>query len=176
MRSARVGRLLPAPVDAVWDLLVDARNHARWIPLTRVEADGPPALGTRVVAVSGPGARRGGAGLVDRMLVTRFDPPPGAPRPRSGPPTAEADARTARRASVAVFSKLGPVLLGEARLEVSDEDDGSLVVWSETVHLRGWRGSSWLLTPPLHVMLRLALRRAARDLTTNPSRPSSSGL
>ena len=49
MRSARVGRLLPAPVDAVWDLLVDARNHARWIPLTRVEADGPPVLGTRVV-------------------------------------------------------------------------------------------------------------------------------
>lgn len=157
MRSARVGRLLPAPVDAVWILLVDARHHGDWIPLTRVETDGPPALGTRVLAVSGPGARRGRGGLVDRMLVTRLDPP--------GP----------SRRGVAVFTKLGPVLHGEAQLEVSDQGGQSLVVWTETVHLRGWRGSSWLLTPPLHVMLRLALRRAARDLTTNPSRPSSSG-
>ncbi len=139
---------MPGPPQAVWDLLVDARHHAAWIPLTRVEADGPPALGTRVVAVSGPGARRGGPGLVDRMRIVRLDPPgPGRP-------------------GVAVFAKVGPVLGGEARIEVADEAGASSAVWTEQVHLRGAPAglSSWLLVLPLRAMTALALARAAREL------------
>jgi hypothetical protein len=78
------------------------RHHARWIPLTRVDASpGPPRLGAHVLAGSGPFARHGAPGLIDRMLIERFDPPAGdAP-------------------GVALFVKRGPLLLGEAPIEAS---------------------------------------------------------
>ncbi|MBU4336999.1 MAG: SRPBCC family protein [Actinobacteria bacterium] len=142
-------RRLAGPARRVWPLLVDARNHAAWIPLTRVDSDGPPAVGTEVVAVSAPGARRGGRGVVDRMRITRFDPPaPG-------------------RMGTAVFTKLGPVLLGDATIELVDAGDTCVVRWSERVHLAGPVPAALtaaVLVPVLDSMLRLALTRAGAEL------------
>jgi hypothetical protein len=150
-----VVRVLPLDATDAWDLLVDARHHARWIPLTRVDASpGPPRLGARVVAVSGPFARLGAPGLVDRMLVERFDPPVGY------------------AAGVALFAKRGPLLLGEARIEVVRAGLGrTRVTWIESVHLSppfpAWTAT--LIAPAMRGMLRRALARATREAsrTTN---------
>ena len=142
-------RRLTGDAAAVWALVTDARRHAAWIPLTRIDASGPPALGTEVVAVSGPFARRGAPGLVDRMRITRFDPPAGG------------------RPGVAVFTKTGRVLRGDARIVVlPDDEPGTRVRWSEAVYLAGPLPRRWtaaVLAAPLRVMLRLALARAARS-------------
>ena len=144
-------RVLPLDAAAAWDLLVDARHHARWIPLTRVDAPaGPPGLGVQVVAVSGPFARRGAPGLVDRMRIDRFEPPVG-------------DA-----AGIALFTKLGPLLLGEARIRVVPVGAGrAQVTWSERLHLVGpFPGTTGrLLAPVLRGMLRFALAAAAREVS-----------
>lgn len=140
-------RTLPLPADEAWDLLADARNHARWVPLTRVEVDGPVQAGTRIRATSGPGARRGWPGIVDRMEITRADPP--------GPHR------------VAVFVKRGPVLLGEARIEVTAAGaDRSRVLWTEDVHLAHVPPALGraLLRPFLGLMLRAALNAAGREV------------
>jgi hypothetical protein len=96
------------------------------------------------MAVSGPGARRGWPGLVDRMRVERYecplDPVPG----------------------VAVFVKLGPVILGTARIEVEPVAPGcSRVTWSESVHLRGLprAATAWIGAVLLDLMIALVLRR-----------------
>lgn len=145
--TATATRLLPVPVGQAWLLLVDARQHGRWIPLTRVSGD-PPELGAQVTAVSGPGARRGAPGVVDRMRIDRFDPPGAGP-------------------GVAVFTKLGPVLRGSSRIDVAaDGSAASAVTWTEDVHLVGPfpRVTAALLAPVLAAMLRLTLGRAEREL------------
>ncbi|MDC7121662.1 SRPBCC family protein [Cellulomonas fimi] len=137
-------RVLPLPAARAWDLVADARNHARWIPLTRVDvADG------YVVAVSGPRAQRGGGGLVDRMRIDRFDPPhddePG----------------------VAEFTKVGRVLRGTARIEVAAAGpDAARVTWTESVHLAGPLPAGLTRAvgaPLLELMVRRALRMAAHE-------------
>jgi hypothetical protein len=141
-------RTLPIPADDAWDLLTNARNHARWVPLTRVEVDGPVQVGTRIAATSGPGARRGWPGLVDRMVVTRADPP--------GP------------SRVAVFVKRGPVLLGEARIEVAAAGaTASRVRWSEDVYLAHLpeRLGRAIVRPFLSLMVRRALTAAAHEIS-----------
>lgn len=147
----RAVRTLPVPADEAWHLVADARNHARWVPLTRVETDGPVQVGTRIRATSGPGARRGWPGLVDRMVITRADPP-GA-------------TRTSTR--TALFVKRGPLLLGEARIDVTAVDEQhARVVWAEDVwvaHLPAGLGRT-LLRPFLGLMVRHALAAAAREV------------
>jgi hypothetical protein len=149
-RTVAVTRVIDLPPDAAWDLCVDARNHARWIPLTRITVDGlPPRLGTRVRAVSGPFTDRGVPGLPDVMRIDVFDPPaPGHP-------------------GRAVFTKLGPVLLGTAGIEVAGVDDGrAAVTWTEDVHLAGPLPralTAAVLAPALRLMLRFALFRVARE-------------
>jgi hypothetical protein len=142
-----VARTLPVPADEAWHLVADARNHARWVPLTRVETDGPVRVGTRIRATSGPGARRGWPGIVDRMVITRADPP-GATR-------------------TALFVKRGPVLLGEARIDVTAVDEQhARVVWTEDVwvaHLPAGLGRA-VLRPFLGLMVRRALGAAAREI------------
>lgn len=160
---ARVSRVLPLDADRAWRLVADVRRHGRWVPLTRVDlgrprADGSgwerrpdgsaPRVGDRILAVSGPCARRGGPGLVDRMRIERFDAPLGR-----GPGTA-------------VFVKLGPVLLGGARIEVADAGAGSSrVTWSEAVHLRGLPPATtrWVGAALTDLMVRGVLRRVARE-------------
>lgn len=110
----------------------------------------PPRAGDIAVAVSGPGARRGAPGLVDRMRIERYDPPRG-----STPGTAD-------------FVKLGPVLGGAARITVAGDGPGrSRVTWSERVHLLGAPPvlTGWLGALGLRAMLGLVIRRIERDAT-----------
>ncbi|HEY0188776.1 MAG TPA: SRPBCC family protein [Cellulomonas sp.] len=155
--TARSVRLLPLDAGRAWPLVADARHHGRWVPLTRVALDGrdgpvptdrPPRVGDVVRAVSGPGARHGGPGLVDRLRVERYEPPLG-----SVP-------------GVAVFVRLGPVLLGSAQIEVEQAGpDASRVTWSESAHLRGLpRGATAGLGALLvDVMLALTMPRVVRE-------------
>lgn len=154
LAGAAVTRTFPAPARAAFAALTDARNHGRWVPQTRVETDGPPRLGTRIEAVSGPLARFGAPGLPDRMTITRYDPPGG---------DAAGDA-----AGVATFTKRGPVLLGESTIRVEPVDDARCrVTWDEHVPLAGPLPAaltSRLTAPSLALMLRVVLGRAAREL------------
>ncbi|GEA89808.1 hypothetical protein Q760_08530 [Cellulomonas cellasea DSM 20118] len=147
-REIAVSRVLPVSAEAAWDLLLEGRNHERWIPLTRIDLpDGPLRLGARFEATSGPFARRGAPGLLDRMRLDRFEPP------------------TADRAGEAVFTKLGPILLGEAAVRVADAGPGrARVTWSERVVLAGPVPAGAVLAPVLGLMLRFALARIAREL------------
>lgn len=150
--TARVTRTFAVPAATAWDALTDARRHGRWVPMTRVATDGPARLGTRVVATSGPGAHRGVPGLVDRMQITRFDPPGDV---GAGP-------------GVAVFTKRGPLLLGEATVEVlATSPTTCRVTWSERVPLVGPLPAALttrLTAPLLGGMLRIVLGRAAAEL------------
>lgn len=166
---ARVSRVLPLEPAQAWELVADARHHARWVPLTRVHlrhrdtpssawvrpADGtPPAAGDEIAAVSGPFARQGAPGLLDRMRVERFEPPLGAVP------------------GVAVFVKLGPVLLGTARIEVDAAAPGSSrVEWSEAIYLRGLPRSwtVWCGAVLVDLMLRMVLARAEREAHQPPT-------
>ena len=150
-----VTRVLNTDAGTAWALLTDTRNHARWIPLTQVSTDGTPRLGTRITAVSGPFTARGVPGFTDRMRVDAYDPPTGGATGR------------------AVFTKLGPVLLGTAGVHVTALPDGrSRVTWTEQVRVRGpWpRASATVLAPVLRGMLRFALHRVAAEVDAGPSR------
>lgn len=182
MVPARATAVVAAPADEVWAALLDLPRHARWIPWTRVEA-GPAAVGTRVRAVSGPRATRGGGGLVDEMVVVRHEPPgTGDDDRRTGDERrADDDMRTGdetrtgdgARAGVAVLRKLGPVLLGAATIVVRplpERPDGrprTRVTWTEDVFLAGplpRAVTAALLRPALTLMLRRAMRSAVRDI------------
>lgn len=161
---ARASRVLPLDAAAAWALVADVRNHALWVPATRVEVerarpDAPgwdplpdgsrPEVGDEVVATTGPRVRRGGRGwLVDRMRVERFEPPLGAVP------------------GVAVFVKLGPALGGTARIEVADAGPGSArVVWSEAAYVRALpRATRWPGAVLVGWMTAHALRKAARGV------------
>ncbi|GIG38771.1 hypothetical protein [Cellulomonas phragmiteti] len=151
--TASVTRALPVPADVAFAALTDARRHGAWVPMTRVATDGPPRLGTRVRAVSGPGARRGLPGLEDRMVITRYLPPGAEPGDEPG---------------VAEFTKRGPWLLGSATVEVlATSATTCRVTWSEHVPLAGPLPpalTARLTAPLLGLMLRVVLRRAAADL------------
>ncbi len=78
LRSAPAHRiLLPVPAERAWAVLLDVRRHARWVPLTRIDVEGPLPVtaGRTFTAVSGPGARAGRPGLTDRMRVDLAAPP-----------------------------------------------------------------------------------------------------
>lgn len=142
---------LAVPADRAWALVTDVRNHVRWIPATRI--DTPAAtltVGDTFTAVTGPRAPRGGAGLTDRMTLERLDPP------------------SATRPGVAVYRKLGPVLLGEATVQVRPTGPAScMLLWTEDVHLRGLprRLTAVLLRPMAAGMLHHALRRVRAELS-----------
>lgn len=146
-----ISRVFPLPAADAWALLADPRHHPRWIPLTRVEVRGRPlAVGWQVVATSGPFARRGAPGLPDRMRLDRVEPP------------------TSSAEGVAVFTKLGPLLLGTAEVRVAPLGDGaSRSTWVEDVYLAGPLPPALtrrVLAPVLAGMVRLALWRAAREV------------
>lgn len=132
-------RTLPLPAAEAFDLLADLGGHGRWIPLTRMAVPAHElAEGDEIVA------RTAGV-FVDRMRIERLE----APR-------------------VLELRKLGPVLLGTARIEVRAISPGwSRVRWTESVHLRGPLApevSRALLAAPLAAMTGLALSRIGRHL------------
>ena len=141
---------LAVPADRVWALVTDVRNHVRWIPATRIDTPAATlAVGDTFTAVTGPTATHGGRGLTDRMTLERLDPP------------------TAARPGVAVYRKLGPVLLGQATVQVRPTGPASCtLIWTEAVHLRGLprRLTALLLRPMAAGMLHHALRRVRAEL------------
>ncbi|NLF04485.1 MAG: SRPBCC family protein [Actinomycetales bacterium] len=139
---------LPVPAEEAWALVTDVRNHARWVPLTRVDAAPALRVGDRFTAVTGPGARRGGPGLPDRMVVERLVPP------------------TAGRPGRARYRKVGPVLLGTAEVGVRPDGEHAELEWIEDVHLRGLpRGATaWCMRPLLGLMLRVVVRRLEAEV------------
>lgn len=141
---------LPLPAEAAWALVTDVRNHARWVPLTRIDAAATLGLGDGFTAVSGPGARRGVPGLPDRMVVEELTVP---------------DSATGA-IGVARYRKLGPVLLGTAEVRVRPAVDACTLIWTEDVHLRGLpRGlTAPLLRPVLEGMLRVVVRRLRAEV------------
>lgn len=163
-RQVTVARVLAAPADVVWPLVTDVRHHARWVPLTRIDADGPAArVGDRFTGVSGPTARRGGPGLADAMVVTRWEPPTAA------------HGREPAREGVARYRKEGPVLLGEAEVRVRPLGPRHCeVTWAEDVHVRGLPRAvgAALVAPSFEVMLRVVLRRVAHEVTRDPEHPA----
>ena len=175
-QAATASRRIPLPADEAWELVTDVRNHARWIPWTRIHTPGPLRVGGLFVAASGPAWLPGG-GFLDRMVVERLDAPSGlAPADTELPGRAELPARAAGLSAhspagegtgVAVFRKMGPVLLGTAEVHVRATGPcESDVTWLETVHVKGLPPR--LTAAPLRVVLaamtRLALRRIAAEV------------
>jgi hypothetical protein len=135
--------------ERAWLSVTDVRNHARWIPLTHMEAEANLGVGDTFTGVSGPPFPPG-LRLVDRMRIERLDPP-----------TTTAEGR-------AVYRKLGPVLLGTAEVRVRPiGDTACTVTWVEHVHLRGLPPglTAPILSPLLAQMTKLALRRMVAELT-----------
>ncbi|WP_324650593.1 SRPBCC family protein [Georgenia sp. H159] len=133
-------RTLDLPQEWAYALVTAVRHHGRWIPLTTVSAPRPPLREGDVVV--GRTARV----LVDRMRVTRADPP-----------------RELR------LVKTGPLLLGEVVITVTARGPHRAVVdWAEDgVHLRGPLPralTAALLRPALEGMTAFALWRIARSV------------
>ena len=150
-RSAPVTRVLRVPAEQVWDVVTDVRNHTRWVPMTRIAAAGDLRVGDRFEAVTGPFATTGAPGLADRMVIERLDPP----------------STDAARSGVAVYRKLGPVLLGTAEVHVRPlGPEHCALTWVEDVHLRGLPAgaTAGVLRPVLGTMLRVVLARASAEL------------
>ncbi|WP_277209397.1 SRPBCC family protein [Isoptericola croceus] len=149
-----VSRIVPVDAETAFDRVSDPRNHPRWIPLTRFEGDPPaaPAPGVAFTMISGPGARGGRSGLVDRMTTVEHVPP------------STAHGTLGR----SVVRKAGPVLLGTAGLDVVPVDEHrARVVWWEEAYLAGpWprRANELAVGLVLRGMLALALWRFGREV------------
>jgi len=159
--SVRLSHVLPLAAAEAFALVADPRTHSAWVPLTRIEpgstgdtaaltpGDGAwsPEPGATFTVVSGPGARRGAPGFVDRMRITAWDPPLRATTPGD-----------ANRPGLAEFRKLGPVLLGTAGFRVEAvSPSSSRVVWWEDVHVTDVLPRR-LTAPAADVVLRLMIR------------------
>lgn len=153
-RRIEVSRIVPVDAETAFARVCDPRNHPRWIPLTRFEGDptAEPAPGVAFTMVSGPGARSGRSGFVDRMTTVEHVPP------------STAEATVGRN----VVRKAGPVLLGLAGLDVVPVDEHrSRVVWWEEAWLAGpWprRANELAVGLFLRGMLAVALWRFGREV------------
>ncbi|WP_402467251.1 SRPBCC family protein [Isoptericola aurantiacus] len=149
-----VARTMPVEASVAFAWVADPRTHPRFIPLTRLDgaAREAPGPGESFAMVSGPGARRGRRGFVDRMVVEEVA------RPSSRTGTV---GRTAVR-------KTGPALLGTAGFDVVPLDaDRCVVVWWEEAYLAGpWprRPNAVLVGVALRVMMHVSLHRLGRLL------------
>jgi hypothetical protein len=151
-------RLLPVDASVAFAWVADLRTHPRFVPLTRLDAGcrGGPRIGDVVTMVSGPGARRGARGIVDRMVVELLERP----------------STTAGRVGRTRLRKLGPVLLGEAGFDVVPVDHARCrVVWWEEAHLARLRIADPVVRVALRVMMRVALTRLDRALTRTANTP-----
>jgi uncharacterized protein YndB with AHSA1/START domain len=134
-----------APPERVWAALTDWVHQGEWMLATDVRTvDGDAqGLGGRLAARTGvplPRGRR--AGVLDTMVITRWEPP--------------------RRVDV---RHTGRVVRGSGVFEVRPRDGGgSTFLWSEVLDLplgalgrRGWP----LVRPAMRAGVRLSLRRFA---------------
>ena len=133
-----------APPERVWAALTDWARQGEWMLATDVRPVGGPAqeLGGRIEARTGlpvPGGRH--AGVLDPMLITRWEPP------------VRVDVR-----------HTGRVVRGSGVFEVRPRGAGSTFLWTERLDLplgalgrAGWP----LVRPAMRAGLRLSLRRFA---------------
>lgn len=142
-----------APPAQVWAALVDWERQGEWMLLTDVateDGDGQ-GVGGRLAARTGvplPGGRR--LGVLDRMLITRWDAP--------------------HRVDV---RHLGRVIRGTGTFEVRPRgESASTFVWSEQLDLPlgrlgelGWP----LVRPAMVVGVRLSLKRFAAYAARHPA-------
>lgn len=116
MTAFTATRDVQAGAPAMWDLLVDWRRHAAWVPLTRMriaEGDGA-SVGSVIIARTAIGP----AGFDDVMRILAFRAP-----------TEQAAGRVRIRHE-------GPVVAGEAEIEVVPVTAHRCVArWWEDVHL-----------------------------------------
>ena len=143
----RVTQLMSASPVVVWEVLVDWAGQHRWIPLTtvRVVGDREVGLGVRCVALSGWWLGRWPIGLLDRFVVTAWQPP--------------SDAET----GLLEVLHLGPYFTGPGVFEVSSAATGTQVRCTEIVDVAGGRVPTRLAGLFLPV-LRAGFRRSLRTL------------
>ena len=139
---------IAAPLDRVWDELVDWPGQSRWIPLTkvRIETDHAAGLGVRATALSGYWLGRIPVGLLDRFVVTGWTPP-------------GADAR----AELEVLH-LGPYFTGEGVFALRHQGDVTTVNCVELFNLplgTVTERIGRLLLPVLRIGFTISLRRFA---------------
>ena len=137
---------IAAPLDRVWDELVDWPGQSRWIPFTtvRIETDHAAGLGVRATALSGYWLGRIPVGLLDRFVVTGWTPP-------------GADAR----AELEVLH-LGPCFTGEGVFALHHQGDVTTVNCVELFNLplgRVTERIGRLLLPVLRIGFTISLRR-----------------
>lgn len=141
MSRRRVARevVIDAPSEAVFAAVTDWAAQGRWVPGTRVWADGPAhRVGGRIVAFTGLGR----LGFADPMEITAWDPP-----------------------NTVAIRHTGRFVHGTGALEVRALPDGrSTFQWREEVELPfGVLGAAAfvLVQPALEAMLGRALSTLA---------------
>ena len=139
---------IAAPLDRVWDELVDWPGQSRWIPLTTIRIDTGHAagLGVRATALSGYWLGRIPVGLLDRFVVTAWTPP-------------GADAR----AELEVLH-LGPYFTGEGVFALQNQGGVTTVTGIELFNLplgAVTERMGRLLLPVLRIGFTSSLRRFA---------------
>lgn len=138
---------VPAPPAAVWEVLVDWVGQRRWIPLTtvRVVSDQASGIGVRCDALSGWWLGRFPAGLLDRFIVTAWQPPTGA------------------EPGLLEVLHLGPYFTGPGAFELRPTAQGTEVRCTEIVEVSGGRLLTKLASP-LTPVLRTGFRHSLRSL------------
>ena len=141
--SLTVSEPVSAPPETVFEAMVDLRSQEKWVLGTRLFAlSGPaevPQVGSRLAALTGVG----GIGVLDLMIVTRYEPPE----------RWETD-------HVGAFR-------GRGVFAVEPRPAGAQAVWVEEVELPfGVLGRlGWVLVrPAIRWGLRQSLRRLARGV------------
>jgi len=133
---------IDAPVEAVWDVLIDWTGQSRWIPLTtvRVISDRQVGLGVRAEVLSGVWLGRIPLGLLDRFVVTGWSPP------------------VADTAELEVLH-LGPYFTGEGVFRLLGRDGNTAVSCIEVFSIPGGR--------PVERLARLAVPALRLGLATS---------
>jgi hypothetical protein len=129
------GAEIDAGLDRVWEVLVDWRGQARWIPLTtlRVLSEHDEGLGVRIAALSGFWFRRLPVGLLDNFVVTGWSPP------RDGEAELE-------------ILHLGPYFTGEGVFHLSQRGSTTRVGCTELVTVPGGPLTNFLVALTLPLM------------------------
>ena len=124
-----------APIERVWEVLVDWPGQERWIPLTtvRVTTEHDQGLGVRADALSGFWLGPVPLGLLDRFIVTGWSPP------------------AAGLAELEVLH-LGPYFTGPGVFRLDAGDGRTVVTATELFDLPGGRVPEALVRLALPVM------------------------
>ena len=140
-----------APLEQVWNALVDWDSHGDWMLATKVHrtTHDREGIGAGIEGITGFGPLV----LRDTMTLSQWQPPP---------------ARPAR----CVVEHTGAVVRGSGAFEVEAlSPDRSRVVWSEWIQLPfGLVGElGWIVVRPISALfLSVSLRRLARVVESQP--------